>query len=360
MTDLYLWVDNEDSTGAWNTYGSAPYLDAQDSTNYIDDSDRNNDSGVYSFQASGKTTETINSVTLYMYAWAGQTADFEAILGATATGLNPPTSPGWVSIDVSSILTTWTEIDAATVYFDRSNNTRTGGVDGCYLLVDYTEAATQVNKDLQVVYDIDNLVNKDIQAVWDLDNLVNKDLQMVYDLFSLVNKDIQVVYDIDILVNKDLQMLWDMSGAVYKDLQVVWDLLNLVNKDLQVDWDILNLVSKDIQAVWDLDNLVNKDLQMVWDMSGIVGKQLQADWDILNIIADDIQMVWDILNLTNKDLQMDWDIGELVNKDIQVVYDIEQSSGSVYKDLQIVWDLNGEPVAIKFSDDEDMIQGYRR
>jgi hypothetical protein len=233
MTDLFLWVDSEDSTGAWDTIGSPPYLGAQDQpSNYIEDNDRNNDSGVFSFPASGKTSETINSVTLYMYAFAVAAADFEAILGVTPTGLNPPTSWGWVNIDVSSILTTWAQIDAATVFFDRSNTTNLAGVDACYLLVDYSAGATQVNKDLAAQWDIRELVNKDLAGQFDILNLVNKDLQGKWDIFDSVNKDLQADWDIRELVNKDLEGVWDMSGAVSKDLQADWDILNSVNKDL--------------------------------------------------------------------------------------------------------------------------------
>jgi len=139
MTDLYLYVDNEDSTGAWSTTGSPPYINTQDEpNNYIYSTSRNADSGVYSFPASGHSSETINSVTLYIYAYGQATSNFEAILSSSATGLGPPAgSWQWVSIDVSSILTTWAQIDAATVYFDRPNTANDAGVDCCYLLVDY-------------------------------------------------------------------------------------------------------------------------------------------------------------------------------------------------------------------------------
>ena len=146
MAQLQLWVDNEDSTGAWTTVGSAPYLSAQDQpSNYIHSNSRNANSGVFSFPASGKSTETINSVTLYVYCvHGGATSDFEAYIGATATGLNPGASWGWVSIDVSSILTTWAQIDAATVYFDKPNTTNDPSVDACYLLVDYEPPGLQI------------------------------------------------------------------------------------------------------------------------------------------------------------------------------------------------------------------------
>ena len=138
MATLELYVNNEDSTGAWTTVGSAPYLGIQDQpTNYIYSTTRNSNSGVYSFTNSGKTSETITSVYLYIYAYGVASSNFTTILNATNTGLGCPTSWGWVNVNVSSILTTWAEIDAVTMYFDRPNTTNNAGVDAAYLYVTY-------------------------------------------------------------------------------------------------------------------------------------------------------------------------------------------------------------------------------
>lgn len=137
MSTLELWVDNEDSAGVWTTVGPTPYIDTQNQpTAYVYSIGRNSLSGVFSFQTTGQTG-TITSVTLYIYAYGVASGDFEAILGATGTGLGPPTSWGWVSIDVSTILTSWAEINAATAFFDRPNTQNEAGVDACYLLVEY-------------------------------------------------------------------------------------------------------------------------------------------------------------------------------------------------------------------------------
>lgn len=199
------------------------------------------------------------------------------------------------------------------------------------------ETLTQVNKDIQALWDIDVLVNKDVQAKWDIDVLVNKDTQLVWDLFSLVNKDIQVDYDILNLVNKDIQAVWDMSGSVNKDIQAVYDILNLIEKDTQAVWDIRNLVNKDIQAQWDITQLVNKDIQAVWDMSGVVNKDIQAVWDLLNLVNKDIEGQYDIFNLVSKDIEAIWDMRQLANKDIQAVWDM---SGIINKDIAVQYDID--------------------
>jgi hypothetical protein len=170
---------------------------------------------------------------------------------------------------VSTMTLEWTESDADEDFI----------VSGCA----YVEVAgpSQVNKDLQAVWDIRNLVNKDLAAQFDIFNLVNKDLAAQYDIFNSVNKDLQGVWDIQELVNKDLQAVWDMEGVVSKDLQAVWDIAELVNKDLQGVWDIFNSVNKDLQAIWDIRNLVNKDLEIQFDIAGLVGRGLEVVYDIL-------------------------------------------------------------------------------
>jgi hypothetical protein len=228
---------------------------------------------------------------------------------------------------ISTMTLEWDESDADEDYI----------LSGCA----YVEVAgpSSVNKDLQAIWDIDNLVNKDLAAQWDLLNLVNKDLQADWDIFNSVNKDLQGVWDIRELVNKDLQAVWDMEGVVSKDLQALWDITELVNKDLQGIYDIFNSVNKDLEAKWDITELVNKDLQAVWDMEGVVNKDLEAQWDIHVLVNKDLEALWDIFILVNKDLQADWDIFNSVNKDLEGVWDI---TGLVAKDLEAVWDILGD------------------
>ena len=176
--------------------------------------------------------------------------------------------------------------------------------------VDYTAGSTPVNKDLQAVWDVAELISKDVQAIWDMTELVSKDTQSLWDIFGIISKDTQAVWDITELVGKDIQALWDMSGAVFKDLQAIWDMSEFVNKDLQLLYDLFTLVNKDTQAVWDITELVSKDLQAVWDMSGVINKDTQALLDIFCIVNKDTQAVWDILG------------GGSINKDIQIVYDV--------------------------------------
>ena len=138
--NLSLYVDSFDlSSDLWTDVGASPYLTAQDEpTNYIYSDSRNKDSGYYGF-ANTSTVGTINSVYLYIYAYGVSTADFDVLLNDTDTGLGPPAGAWqWVNVDVSSILTTWDAINAATLYFDRPNTTNEAGVDAAYLYVDYT------------------------------------------------------------------------------------------------------------------------------------------------------------------------------------------------------------------------------
>jgi len=139
MSTVELWVEVFDATiDNWDKTGSTPYLDTQDMTNYVEDNDRNNDCGYFTF-ASSEDLGTINSVYLYIYAWAVEAADFEALINDASTGLNPPTSEGWVNAEITSIIGTWGGINVATLLLDRSNSKNLAGCDAAYILVNYTE-----------------------------------------------------------------------------------------------------------------------------------------------------------------------------------------------------------------------------
>ena len=140
MTEETLWVNAYDgSVSQWDTYGDPPYLNVQNGVDYVEDNDRNQNCGYFTFQTTS-VSGTINTVKLYMYAWGGATNDFEAEINDTGTGLGPPTSPGWVNIDVTTILDTWEKINAATLLLDRRSTTNIAGCDAAYLLIDYTES----------------------------------------------------------------------------------------------------------------------------------------------------------------------------------------------------------------------------
>lgn len=140
-----LYVNSTDGLGAWDVTGSSPYLDAQDQpTNYIGDNDRNNNSGVFGFDDSADLG-TITGVDLYIYADATNAADFTPIINATDTSIDPPTSYGWVSGDISGIVGTWAAINSATMYLDRPNTTNQADCDAAYIKVTYTPSTGRRN-----------------------------------------------------------------------------------------------------------------------------------------------------------------------------------------------------------------------
>lgn len=148
-----LWVDGlgTERTG-WTEVGTSPYLDAQDQpTNYVWTTTKNAEHGDFTFANSGVGTGTINSVYLYVYAASAATAqnlEFYIWDGTawSLAGTLPDNTPwSWVSFDISTILDTWTKIDAAKLYLLQGNTTVESDVDAAYLLVDYTSGVIEKN-----------------------------------------------------------------------------------------------------------------------------------------------------------------------------------------------------------------------
>ena len=139
MATLELWVNEVVSSSVkWTEVGAVPQLDTQNQpTQYIYTTGRRDTSDVYGFTDSGHTTESITSVFLYVYSETVATSDFTTTINATNTGLTPATTWGWTNVDVSSILTTWAGIDAATLVFQHANTTNLSNIDAAYLYVTY-------------------------------------------------------------------------------------------------------------------------------------------------------------------------------------------------------------------------------
>lgn len=142
---LYVDVDDESRTGDWTRIGANPYLDAIDySTNYVCVDGNNKVIGDYGFTGSGKSTETINTVTIQLYAvqslgsknlevfvWDGSSW---GSLGTQTT----PTSWDWMSWTATMELDTWTKIDAAEIYIKSQSGGGLYEVDSARLQIGYT------------------------------------------------------------------------------------------------------------------------------------------------------------------------------------------------------------------------------
>ena len=146
MSQVSLYVNEIVSAGSWTQVGTTPYLDTQNyPTSYIHSNSRNANSDVYGFTNSSDLG-TINWVKLWVYCQhGGDIADFATIINSTDVGLTPGVALGWVSVDISAVLTTWDAINAATMYFDKPNTANDPKVDAAYIQVDYTESVSDVD-----------------------------------------------------------------------------------------------------------------------------------------------------------------------------------------------------------------------
>jgi KaiC/GvpD/RAD55 family RecA-like ATPase len=122
--DLYIDIFDDSRTG-WTRHGTDPYLHIQ---NYPTDYvwlglDRTSSVGDFGFQNSSKSSETINSAVLRVYAWKEDTQDnFWVYLWDNSSWGNAynvtRTSAGWTDFDVTARLNTWVKIDSAKIYLN--------------------------------------------------------------------------------------------------------------------------------------------------------------------------------------------------------------------------------------------------
>jgi len=152
---LYVNADDETRTG-WTRVGTNPYLDAIDyNTNYVYASGNNLVVGDFNFTDSGKSTETIDGVTVQLYAkQSGTNNNLEVFVwdGSSWTSLGTqvtPTSWGWMNWTATTQLDTWAKIDGAKIYIKSRAAVGTFEVDAARLKVDYT-APDNYELDLEV------------------------------------------------------------------------------------------------------------------------------------------------------------------------------------------------------------------
>jgi len=154
---IWLSVNADDETKTdWTRNGTNPYLDAIDySTNYVWVSGNNKLVGDFNFTDSGKSTETIDGVTVQLYAkQSGTNNNLEVFVwdGSAWTSLGTQVTPiswGWMNWTATTVLDTWAKIDGAKIYIKSRAAVGTFEVDSARLQVDYT-APDNYELDLEV------------------------------------------------------------------------------------------------------------------------------------------------------------------------------------------------------------------
>jgi len=155
ILNLYVNADDENKT-EWSRAGTNPYLDAIDyNASYVYVSGNNKVVGDFGFTDSGKSTETISSVTVQLYAkqsLVGNNLEVFVWNSSVWTSLGvqgTPSSWDWMNWTATAILNTWTKIDGAKIYIRSRAPSVTFEVDCARLQVDYTPPNYELDLEVQ-------------------------------------------------------------------------------------------------------------------------------------------------------------------------------------------------------------------
>ncbi len=143
-----MWLDVVSFDGEWNAWevvGTDPYLDAVDyNSSYVYVTGNNRNIGSFNFTDSGKTTETIDNVTVQLYAnqsVSGKNLEVKVWVNSSWHSLGDqvtPTSWGWMNWTATTELDTWARIDEAKIHIKSKAPQGTFYVDCARLQVDYS------------------------------------------------------------------------------------------------------------------------------------------------------------------------------------------------------------------------------
>jgi KaiC/GvpD/RAD55 family RecA-like ATPase len=223
--DLYVDIFDNTRTG-WTKHGTDPYLDAQDyPTEYVwMGLDRTQSIGDFGFQNSSKSSKTINSVTLRVYAWKEDSQDtLWVYLWDNSSWGNAydvtRTTAGWTEFDVTSKLDTWAKIDIAKIYLN-GDTTQTQNyrlfVDCAMLQINY--ALAHVRHDVSIVSVMPSATNVDIGQVVNITVIVKNEgnATETFNVTLYCDNNIigtQRVTDLASNANQTLIFIWDTTDA---------------------------------------------------------------------------------------------------------------------------------------------------
>lgn len=145
---MWLYVNTDDMTRTgWKRFGTYPYLDAIDyDVNYLSVKATNKEAGNFGFADSGKSVETIENVTVQLYAKQSNAGDnlevfvWNGSIWASLGLREVSTSWNWVNWTATTQLNSWAKIDGAEIYFlsHRQPGVNTFLVDSARLQVRYS------------------------------------------------------------------------------------------------------------------------------------------------------------------------------------------------------------------------------
>ncbi len=145
---IWLYVNGDDVARTdWKRVGTNPYLDTIDyNTNYLSVRATKKEAGNFDFTDSGKSTETIDNVTVQLYVEQNRAGDSLEVFvwnGSVWTSLGLKEIPiqwNWINWTASTQLDNWTKIDGAKIYFVsyRQPGANEFLVDCARLQVDYS------------------------------------------------------------------------------------------------------------------------------------------------------------------------------------------------------------------------------
>ncbi len=155
VLNLYVNADDENKTD-WTRAGANPYLDAIDyNTSYVYSSGNNMLVGDFDFADSGKSTETINNVTVQLYAKQSLVDNNLEVFvwnGSVWTSLGlqkTPSSWDWMNWTATTELDTWTKIDGTRIYIRSRVGSGTYEVDCARLQVEYISVNYELDLEVQ-------------------------------------------------------------------------------------------------------------------------------------------------------------------------------------------------------------------
>lgn len=130
----------------WTEVGTLHLQEQDQPTHYVWTVTKKAEHGDWDFANTAYSAETLNSVTLYVYAYndVGRELSFFIHDGTSWTeyAIILPTSYGWSNI-ATPVLDTWTKVDGAKLYVAQPNQADKSWIDAAYLLIDYTTVGVE-------------------------------------------------------------------------------------------------------------------------------------------------------------------------------------------------------------------------
>jgi len=205
----------------------------------------------------------------------------------------------------------------------------------------YNLGAGAVSANLQLKYNLFQLIGDSVACQYMIGSIVNDDVICKYVIRHAVSRDLQSIYDMGALAGRSIEFDYKLANAVTDSVEVDYQIGSITHRDLQAKYYIFKSVNKSLECSYHIGTIVSNSTQFRYVLYMYAGDSIQFPYYIGSIISSSVALRYVIRRLVPSSYALMYNIGTTAYDTIELKYGIQSAP---IKMLQALYNLGQGPV----------------